>query len=81
MASQEASSKREIADYLDNTEFAGEDVPAKIEDDHQDIAIAVLAYQLWESRGRPLWSDQEDWFNAERQLKAIGHRDAGVAAS
>jgi hypothetical protein len=81
MASQEVPSEREIADYLDNTEFAGEDIPTKIEDDHQDIEIAVLAYQLWERRGRPLWSDQEDWFNAERELKAIGHRDAGVAAS
>ena len=81
MASQEVPSKREIADYLDNTEFAGEDVQTKIEDDQEDTEIAALAYQLWESRGRPLWSDQEDWFNAERELKAIGRRDAGVAAS
>jgi hypothetical protein len=81
MASQEVPSKREIADYLDNTEFAGEDIPTKIEDDQEDTEIAALAYQLWESRGRPLWSDEEDWFNAERELKAIGRRDAGVAAS
>ena len=81
MPSQEAPSKREIAEYLDNTEFAGEDVQTKIEDDHQDIETAVRAYQLWESRGRPLWSDLEDWFNAERELKTDGHRDPGVAVS
>jgi hypothetical protein len=52
MASQEVPSKREIADYLDNTEFAGEDIPTKIEDDQEDA-----------------------------ELKAIGRRDAGVAAS
>jgi hypothetical protein len=31
--------------------------------------IAVLAYDLWERRGRPLWSPEVDWFEAERQLK------------
>jgi hypothetical protein len=81
MPSQEAPSKREIAEYLDNTELAGEDVQTKIEDDLQDIDTAVLAYQLWEGRGRPLWSDLDDWFNAERKLKTDGHRDPGVAAS
>ena len=31
--------------------------------------IAVLAYGLWISRGRPYGSDQEDWFEAERRLR------------
>jgi hypothetical protein len=31
-------------------------------------AIAVRAYELWECRGRPHGSDQEDWFEARRQL-------------
>jgi hypothetical protein len=31
--------------------------------------IAVRAYQLWEARGRPAGTDQEDWFEAERQLQ------------
>jgi hypothetical protein len=32
-----------------------------------------LAYKLWEQRGRPLWDDQRDWFDAERQLAAHPH--------
>jgi hypothetical protein len=31
--------------------------------------IAVCAYYSWERRGRPLWSPEVDWFEAERQLK------------
>jgi hypothetical protein len=30
--------------------------------------IAVLAYELWEIRGCPEGSSEEDWFSAERQL-------------
>ena len=32
--------------------------------------IAILAYQLWESRGRPLGSPEIDWYAAERKLRA-----------
>jgi hypothetical protein len=32
-------------------------------------AIATLAYQLWQERGCPIGSDQEDWFRAEKELK------------
>ena len=32
--------------------------------------IAVRAYQLWEENGRPDGTDREDWFEAERQLRA-----------
>jgi hypothetical protein len=35
-------------------------------------AVAALAYRLWQERGCPLGSDQEDWFSAERQLKSGG---------
>jgi Protein of unknown function (DUF2934) len=31
--------------------------------------IAALAYELWESRGRPEGTDLEDWFRAERHLQ------------
>lgn len=31
--------------------------------------IAILAYQLWEERGRPDGSSEQDWFEAERQLR------------
>lgn len=35
---------------------------------HEDIA--TLAYELWERRGRPFGSPDEDWFQAARQLRA-----------
>ena len=31
--------------------------------------IAVLAYALWEKRGHPIGSPEEDWFQAERALR------------
>jgi hypothetical protein len=30
--------------------------------------IAELAYQMWQERGRPLGSPDDDWFRAEREL-------------
>ena len=35
---------------------------------HEEIALR--AYQLWEERGKPHGSDEEDWHLAERQLQA-----------
>ena len=32
--------------------------------------IAVLAYTLWEARGRPDGSPEVDWFQAEQELTA-----------
>jgi hypothetical protein len=32
--------------------------------------IAALAYQLWEARGCPEGTPEEDWFNAEKELAA-----------
>ena len=31
--------------------------------------IAAAAYHLWQERGCPIGSDQEDWFRAEVLLK------------
>ena len=31
-------------------------------------ATALLAYALWEQRGRPIGSPEEDWLRAERQI-------------
>jgi hypothetical protein len=31
--------------------------------------IAARAYELWENRGRTHGTDQQDWFEAERQLR------------
>jgi hypothetical protein len=36
----------------------------------EDRAIAELAYLLWESRGRPADSAEQDWLEAEAQLAA-----------
>lgn len=41
--------------------------------------IAVCAYRLWNERGCPIGSDQEDWFEAERQLK--GQREQSPRSS
>jgi len=30
--------------------------------------IAVRAYELWQDRGCPIGSDQDDWFKAESEL-------------
>ena len=35
---------------------------------HEDIA--ALAYSLWEARGCPEGTPDEDWLNAEKALKA-----------
>ena len=36
-----------------------------------ETAIAALAYQLWQERGCPIGSDQEDRFRAEEDLKRL----------
>jgi hypothetical protein len=35
--------------------------------------IAAYAYEIWVSRGRPVGTSQEDWFEAERRLCAEPH--------
>jgi hypothetical protein len=41
--------------------------------------IAALAYQLWNDRGCPIGSPDEDWFRAENELK--GSNTPTAAAS
>ena len=36
-----------------------------------ETAIAALAYQIWLDRGCPAGSDQQDWFQAEADLKKL----------
>jgi hypothetical protein len=33
--------------------------------------VAELAYRRWVDRGRPQWSPEEDWFEAERELASL----------
>ena len=35
-----------------------------------DQEVAARAYELWQQRGCPAGSDQEDWFQAEKELMA-----------
>ena len=42
---------------------------AGFETDCNQDGIAALAYKLWQERGCPHGSDQEDWFRAEDELK------------
>ena len=44
---------------------------------HSDIA--ALAYQLWQDRGSPIGSPEEDWYNAEQQLNAAEEFRSAVA--
>jgi hypothetical protein len=46
--------------------------------DHEQIAIR--AYEIWLSRGQPEGSDQEDWFEAERQLREQATGPTGVVS-
>ena len=46
------------------------DASARLVDDEpeEQRRTEALAYQLWLQRGCPIGSDQEDWYEAERQL-------------
>jgi hypothetical protein len=44
--------------------------PARSADAPTSIEIAALAYQLWEERGCQDGAPQQDWYEAERRLKA-----------
>jgi hypothetical protein len=37
-----------------------------------ETEIAALAYQLWQGRGCPIGSPEEDWFRAENELQIQG---------
>jgi len=38
----------------------------------EEKQTAALAYLLWQKRGCPIGTDQEDWFQAEETLKNLG---------
>jgi len=43
--------------------------PSRLENIHAQIAIR--AYQRWERRGRPFGSPEEDWVQAEEELRVL----------
>lgn len=44
---------------------------------HDDIA--ALAYRLWQERGSPEGSPEEDWFQATKELRNRNIRKAGAS--
>ena len=48
-----------------------------VPDCNQD-EVAALAYKLWQERGCPIGSDQEDWFRAENEVQ---NRKVSVASA
>ena len=53
------------ASRIDSQETTSPNVQTKPD----KAAIAARAYQLWQQRGCPVGSDQDDWFMAERELE------------
>jgi hypothetical protein len=63
---------------LQPSDFPAQSVKAggRAEDHHQKIE--QLAYSLWQDRGSPIGSPEQDWFEAEKQL---GKAETGFAAA
>ncbi|HEY1341610.1 MAG TPA: DUF2934 domain-containing protein [Bryobacteraceae bacterium] len=49
-------------------------------DEMQHERIATVAYELWQARGCPEGSPEQDWFRAQEKLKNITKIDAPRAA-
>jgi hypothetical protein len=47
----------------------------------QHDQIALRAYRLWEQRGSPIGSAEEDWFRAEQEIRSETAQSAGTAGS
>lgn len=47
---------------------------AEAEPTHEQIA--ALAYELWQTRGCPMGSPDEDWYRAERKLTTSGQANS-----
>jgi hypothetical protein len=45
----------------------------------EERETAALAYRLWEQRGRPVGSPEEDWYRAQSELKARRGRAPSAA--
>ncbi len=65
---KEALHLEQVERALDRAErLVRESAPSDVSAHRQHVA--ALAYTLWQSRGCPLGSPEEDWYRAEEQLQ------------
>jgi hypothetical protein len=56
------------------TQPSQESAPMDVLEPEDQQEIAILAYHVWQERGCPIGSPEEDWFRAEQSLKATQNR-------
>lgn len=63
--------RAKLTERTDSSAGAHE-LPARTDDrtEPDSAAIAALAYELWQDRGCPEGSSEEDWSRAEEELQA-----------
>lgn len=70
MASRATTLDPKVADpRVPGTSELGSSAQPVAVENASESDIAALAYQLWQARGCPLGSPEEDWLEAERHLK------------
>jgi hypothetical protein len=57
-----------------------DDWPALTSMNQDRNRVAELAYELWQARGCPLGSPEDDWLRAEQQLKEGTEPEGALAA-
>lgn len=62
----------------ESTRRSVDDLSAALTDAVDQSQIAAAAYELWQARGCPVGSPEDDWFRAERELKAAQHESPSV---
>jgi hypothetical protein len=64
---------------MNSTDGAGTR-PAQPESSRHD-EIAVRAYRLWQERGSPIGTPEEDWLRAEQEIASPGAQSATPGGS
>ncbi len=60
-------------------ENAGQDVDTVPEGADMQEQIANLAYALWQQRGQPVGTSEQDWTEAEGQIRSWGDKLTATA--